>query len=170
LISWSGAKQLMLGETGQKRDIVDTLSHASRATWYNMYKQTPFPTTWRELKGLEWVRVSMTSCWYLRECLHYWSSFSGFWGVVMDCLHSWRTLRGFDGLSSFLRIAEGLWWSVFILEALFGGSGFWSIFDPSLHLHSCGSVYWLARMYWPCCFHGVHRKDSTVWVSVGIPL
>src|SRR6267143_656487 len=28
----------------QKRDIVDTFSHASRATCYNMYKQTDFPT------------------------------------------------------------------------------------------------------------------------------
>jgi hypothetical protein len=28
----------------QKRDIVDTFSHASRATCHNMYKQTDFPT------------------------------------------------------------------------------------------------------------------------------
>ena len=27
----------------QKRDIVDTFSHASRATWHNRYKQTHFP-------------------------------------------------------------------------------------------------------------------------------
>jgi len=30
----------------QKRDIVDTFSHASRAPWHNMYKQTTFPNTW----------------------------------------------------------------------------------------------------------------------------
>jgi hypothetical protein len=32
----------------QKRDIVDTFSHASRATCHNMYKQTDFPTIWRK--------------------------------------------------------------------------------------------------------------------------
>ena len=32
----------------QKRDIVDTFSHASRATWHIMYKQTGFPTVRRK--------------------------------------------------------------------------------------------------------------------------
>jgi hypothetical protein len=30
-----------------KRDIVDTLIHASRADRHNMYKQTHFPHTWK---------------------------------------------------------------------------------------------------------------------------
>lgn len=36
-----------------KRDIVDTLIHASRADRHNMYKQTHFPPTWRETEGSE---------------------------------------------------------------------------------------------------------------------